>query len=157
NAAFKDKTRTLLVPDPWCTKTPPTPDELMPYFSFVRRQVLEHTSASAPLGVKDYLRFLTFMMTHGLSPRTVLAIVRQLAAERRGDSRWKRVVLHDQLQFDVFVHYHRRFTPAFSTFFLNSTAHYQHAYWDSMDPEAFGKQTTSNAEAHRDAILYGYQ
>jgi hypothetical protein len=147
-----------VLPDPWCTKVRPLPDSLEPYFRFVQRNVLEHTNEQVPLSKADYFEFLRFMMSHGLSASTVIAILKQLSAERSSDCRWKRVVLLDLLQFDVFQHYYRRLQPAFSTFFLNSTAHYQHAYWDSMEPEAFGHPLPApDKEAYRDAILFGYQ
>lgn len=158
NAAARETQHCLLMPDPWSSKVPPTPPELATYFSFVRQQVLEHTNDRVPLSVVDYLRFLTFMATHGLSLKTVVAICRQLLAERAGDRQWQRVVLLDRLQFDVFAHYYRRFKPAFSTFFLNSTAHYQHAYWEHMEPELFAAKGSAPAvEGHGDAILFGYK
>ena len=43
----------------------------------------------------------------------------------------------DQLQFDLFRRHWKRARPDFSTFFLNSTAHYQHIYWRNMEPEHF--------------------
>ena len=60
------------------------------------------------------------------------------------------------MQYDVFAHFHRRLNPAFSTFFLNSTAHYQHAYWENMEPQVFGHpMPVGNGDTHRDAILFG--
>ena len=158
NPSRKDS-RTAVLPDPWCTKVDPWPEELDTFFQFVRMQVLEHTNERMPLGARDYLRFLTFMATHGLSFRSIHAAISQLLAERRDpDCRWKRVVLLDRLQLDVFKYFHRRLKPAFSTLFLNSTAHYQHAYWDRMEPEQFGADPS---EAHDDsrseAILFGYE
>ena len=44
----------------------------------------------------------------------------QLAEERSGTARWKRAVLLDKLQFDVFAWYYRKIRPDFATFFLNS-------------------------------------
>lgn len=147
-----------VIPDPWCTKVRPVPGDLEIYFRFVQRNVLEHTNDQVPLGKRDYIEFLRFMLSHGLSLGTIRAILGQLASERRNGTRWKRVVLLDRLQFDVFHHYYRRLRPDFATFFLNSTAHYQHAYWDSMEPEAFGVPLPApDKETYRDAILFGYQ
>jgi len=148
---------SAVLPDPWCTTVDPTPAELNTYFRFVRQNVLEHTNDRVPLTRADYAKFLTFMAGHGLSLQTMRAITSQLLEERSADSRWKRVVLLDLLQFDVFRHYYRRMRPAFSTFFLNSTAHYQHAYWDSMAPEQFGAVRDADRAKFRDAIRFGYQ
>jgi hypothetical protein len=158
NPARKDG-RTAVLPDPWCTKVAPWPQALDTFFQFVRQQVLEHTNDRVPLGVRDYARFLTFMATHGLSFRSIRATISQLLAERRDpDCKWKRVVLLDRLQLDVFKHFQRRLTPAFSTLFLNSTAHYQHAYWDRMEPEQFGADPNGARDDSRsEAILFGYQ
>jgi hypothetical protein len=150
-------TRGALLPDPWCTKVRPTPSELAPYFRFVQQNVLEHTNQQAPLDRSDQAKFLTFMMRHGLSASTVATIAKQLFDERRNDCRWKRVVLLDLLQFDLFANYFRRLAPALSTFFLNSTAHYQHAYWDSMEPEHFRPTSDVEKQKYRDAIKFGYQ
>lgn len=34
----------LILPDPWTTETAPYPDELLPFFRFVQRNVQEHTN-----------------------------------------------------------------------------------------------------------------
>ena len=48
--------------------------------------------------------------------------------------------------------------PDFSTFFLNSTAHYQHIYWRHMDPESFEvKPDPAERAIYEDAIPYGYR
>jgi len=146
-----------LVPDPWTTGLKPTPDELQPYFHFVQRNVVDYT-AKVGLSRAEQLAFVAFMLRHGLSARTCLAIARQLTGELRGRERWKRAVILDKLQFDVFAAYYRRLRPHFSTFFLNSTAHYQHLYWRSMEPEAFKvKPSAADVAEHGDAIRFGYQ
>src|SRR4029077_3106105 len=138
NPTIKDS-RAAVLPDPWCTQVSPSPRSLEPFFHFVRQQVLEHTNDRVPLSLRDYFQFLAFMATHGLSLRSMRAALSQLLAERSDPNcKWKRVVLLDRLQLDVFENFYRRLRPAFSTFFLNSTAHYQHAYWDRMEPERFG-------------------
>ncbi len=136
-----------VLPDPWTTSVRPYPEALQPYFTFVQRQVMEHTSDGS-FGIRDLARFLQFMATHGLSSGTIGAVVRQLIEERRGGGRWKRAALLDRLQFDVFAWYYRRFRPQFATFFLNSTAHYQHLYWREMDPVAVHRPADRRAAAH---------
>jgi hypothetical protein len=156
NVRYGESLNGAVVPDPWCTQIVPTPLELGQYFHFVQKNVLEHTNDNVPLTKSQYLQFLRFMASHGLSASTITSIVKQLAGERFGDTRWRRAVLLDLLQLDVFVHYYKRFRPEFSTFFLNSTAYYQHAYWESMEPEAFGRPTPE-VDSHRDAVAFGYK
>ena len=157
NVRYDAGLRGCIVPDPWTTSLPPEPAELLPYFRFVQKGVADHTSGKA-LSTREYLEFLGFMVRHGLSAETVGAIVRQLAIERTGRDRWKRAVLLDKLQFDVFSWYYRRLRPHFSTFFLNSTAHFQHLYWRSFAPDLFPvKPSDEDRTEHGSAILFGYR
>lgn len=150
-----------VVPDPWSTTVDTYPDGsgLEHFYRFVQTQVQEHTNDSVPLGPTQYARFLSFMLSHGMSTETTAAIVKQLAAEKlRSGGRWKRAVLLDKLQFDVFRAIHRKHRPNFSTLFLNSTAHMQHAYWRNMDPDAFEKKPTEDEQReYGGAVLFGYE
>ena len=148
-----------VVPDPWTVGTTPFPDELSAYYLFVQRNVQEYTNDRVPLSLGDYARFLKFMVMHGLSLHTIRSIVRQLASERRtGKGRWKRATILDKLQRDVFLHYLKKLRPQFSTFFLNSTAHFQHAHWRNMDPEPFKiKPTDADQSEYQNAVRYGYE
>jgi hypothetical protein len=158
NVAYQSGLKGAVMPDPWTTHVQPTPKDLEPYFSFVQRNVLEYTNARVPLTRSDYLKFVRFMAQHGLSASTVRAIAQQLLQELRGKDRWKRAVILDKLQFDVFRWYYNKIKPRFSTFFLNSTAHYQHFYWRNMEPEVFTVQMSrEEAAKYESAILYGYQ
>jgi hypothetical protein len=159
NIKYDPPLRGAVVPDPWTVGMSPFPEELKPYYLFVQRNVQEYTNDNVPLSTGDYLRFLRFMVSHGLSLHTIRSIVAQLAAERRtGKGRWKRATILDKLQRDVFFHYFRKMRPAFSTFFLNSTAHFQHAHWRNMDPEPFKIKPTDEEQAeYQDAVRYGYE
>ncbi len=158
NIAYQKGLKGAVMPDPWTTHVHSTPDDLQPYFSFIQRNVLEYTNARVPLSKSDYLRFVKFMAQHGLSLGTIAAIVKQLIKEARGQDRWKRAVMLDKLQFDVFSWYYKKIQPRFSTFFLNSTAHYQHFYWRNMEPEVFTVQMSAEeARTYESAILFGYQ
>lgn len=148
------------LPDPWCASEPAFPPELQVYSEFVSRAVLEYSRQSAISSVAELAAFSTFLLAHGLSPHTVAMICRHLVGERlsKTDRHWQRVVLLDRLQFDVFRHYYRRERPDFATFFINSTAHLQHAYWRDMDPAAFElKPSASHVEVYGGAVLFGYQ
>src|SRR5262249_31538950 len=62
------------------------------------------------------------------------------------------------LQFDLFRWYYRRHRPRLSTFFLNSTAHFQHLFWRQLQPELFSVRPSPREQAdYADAILFGYQ
>ncbi len=100
------------------------------------------------------------MMHHGMGVKTINLILYHLFKEIFLDKKlsWKRAVIHDRLQADIFLHYWKKYTPDFSTFFLNSTAHFQHAYWRYMDPEIFSdKANPKDVAQYRDAILFGYR
>jgi hypothetical protein len=97
-------------------------------------------------------------MTHGLSLTTLKAIFQQLLRERFTQSSWKRAVLLDKLQWDVFRWYYNKLNPQLATFFLNSTAHFQHKYWRNMEPDRFKIAPTPEEQSeYEKAILFGYQ
>lgn len=149
---------SFYVADPWSESGDANPPALNHYGRFVAGQVREHTNPDATRG--DRLRFLRFMARHGLSAGTVAAIARQLLAERFADRRlsWRRAALLDRLQFDAFRYYYRRTRPDFASFFLNSTAHFQHSYWRQFEPERFAAPPTDGESALLgDAIAFGYR
>jgi hypothetical protein len=157
NARYDATLSGALLPDPW-SDLRPYPHDLTPYYHFVKQYVLEHTNEKIPLGFDDYRRFLTFLMSHGLSGETARAITKQLIVERWRGNRWKRATILDKLQFDVFSWYYKRIRPHFATFFVNSTAHYQHMYWRHMEPQLFKvRPTTKDQAKFGNAILFGYQ
>jgi len=159
NIKYESPVRGAVLPDPWTVGTSPSPSELEPYYLFVQRNVQEYTNDRVPLSKGDYFRFLKFMLSHGLSAKTVVSIMGQLWSERRtGKGKWKRATILDKLQRDVFLWYFRKLRPAFSTFFLNSTAHFQHAHWRNMDPEPFKiKPTDADQAEYQHAVRYGYE
>jgi hypothetical protein len=161
NVQYHQPIRGWVLPDPWMTKVAPHPaDDLRPYSRFVSANVLEHTLDRVSLSALEKLRFVGFMARHGLSRDTVAAIVGQLVSEqlRQRRTRWKRPVILDKLQFDLFRSLYRRERPDFSTFFSNSTAHFQHLYWRNMEPGHFRVQPTADEQAiYERAVLYGYQ
>jgi len=159
NIKYDTPLRGAVIPDPWTVGVSPYPAEFEPYYRFVQRNVQEYTNDKVPLSKGDYFRFLKFMVMNGLSFRTVRSIIAQLASERRtGKGKWKRATILDKLQRDVFLSYFRKLRPQFSTFFLNSTAHFQHAHWRNMDPEPFKiKPTDADQAEYQHAVRYGYE
>ncbi len=154
-----DRPGSFFIPDPWCTSEPASPADLQVFHRIVARQVQEYSNGGGA-GIGDAAAFLCFMLGHGLSAGTVAAGLRQLAHERFVDpkSTWQRVGLLDRLQFDLFRHLYRRYRPDFATFFANSTAHLQHAYWRFMEPEAFTVRPEDEELARLEhAVLFGYR
>jgi hypothetical protein len=159
NARYDKPLHGFLLPDPWSTGLSPYPEgEFEHYYDFVRNHVQEHSNPNQTSSKGSAFRFLRYMMFHGLSIRTTMLVLGQLLAERRGRGHWKRAALMDRFQWDVFTHYYRELRPDFSTFFLNSTAHYQHTYWRNMDPESFQvKPPEAENRQYSAAIQFGYQ
>lgn len=150
----------FFIADPWCAAHAAVPAELQVYQDFVSRQVREYSRQDGVSAAGEAIRFLNFMLGHGLRPQTLAKFAGRLIAEKTWDrgSGWKRAALQDLLQFDVFNHLYRKQRPHFSTYFSNSTAHYQHAYWRHMDPEPFTvRPSEADRERYGDAILYGYR
>jgi hypothetical protein len=159
NVHYDQTTRGWILPDPWSTDFPPHPDALQSYFRFVQQNVLEYTKDRVRLTGADYVRFLRFMVGHGLSPWTMNFTVRELVSEKwTGNGRWRRAFILDKLQFDLFTAIYKELKPRFSTFFLNSTAHMQHMYWRDMQPQLFkvAPDRDEQSDCAR-AILEGYQ
>ncbi|MDH3658619.1 MAG: alkaline phosphatase family protein [Alphaproteobacteria bacterium] len=154
---FGEHDGSVYLPDPWCSAAAPHPAELLDFHKFVARMVQEYTNTSASVH-QAALRFIAFMTSHGLSLTTVRALSTQLFGEKLGKSRepWQRASLLDAMLFDVFRHYYKQRLPDFATFFVNSTAHYQHAYWRDMDPALFGDEAIGESPK-KNAILFGYQ
>jgi hypothetical protein len=149
----------FILPDPWAVGVRPHPPNMFDaFYDLVSRYVQEYTRDKPPLSKVAYLRFMRFMVENGLSPKTVMETMRQLYGERLSKTKWKRAAILDSLQWDVFRHNYRKLKPTLSTYFINSTAHYQHFYWRNMQPELFEiRDHSSRDEGTENAILFGYQ
>ena len=158
NGATQPGFRGCYLPDPWAVETPALPEGLFePFLTLVRRYVQEHT-AQPEVSTADFARFGAFMIRHGLSTASVLAALRQLAKERTSNVKWRRAMILDRLQWDLFRSIHKRERPDFATFFLNSTAHYQHFHWREFEPELFQVRASAEDEqAFGEAVLEGYR
>lgn len=156
---YGDRLNGAIVPDPWASHLEPEPkEEFDAFFKLISAYVKEYSSDKVGLGKMDYVRFGQFMLSHGLSPKTVRKTISQLASERGGRYRWKRAMILDRLLWDLFRSEWRKRKPHLSTLFLNSTAHLQHYHWRNMEPEAFRIRPGADEQAeYGDAILAGYQ
>lgn len=157
NAPGFAKPGSFYLPDPWCSTEPPYPAELAAYQRVVVTKVQENSNSGASLSKGQYADFAKFLVQNGLRGSTVLAIGQQLLSEvRGGKTSWKCATLLDRLQLDIFLKYWNRTKPDFASFFLNSTAHYQHAYFHFLEPEKFHLPADDlDDPVHRDAILFG--
>lgn len=157
NVRFDTPINGRILPDPW-SSADAYPRELNSFFQFVRKQVQEHSNDRAPLSLGEAARFVAFLLSHGLAFSTITSIIQQILDERRTNVRWKRATLLDRMQWDLFKHYFRKDRPAFSTFFVNSTAHFQHCYWRNFEPEHFSIQPSpEEQQSLQDAIAFGYR
>jgi len=146
--------------DPWCDGERAYPDELNIYQSFISRMVREYSNPDQSNDAASALQFGSFLLRRGLSAASVTSIVSQLASEKLSDPAlsWRRAAILDRLNLDVFSHYYRRHRPGFATFFSNSTAHLQHAYWRFMDPAPFSvKPSPEDEKRYGGAIAFGYE
>ena len=105
------------------------------------------------------LSFGWFLLRHGLSIRNACAVLGQLWSERRDPGiRWRRAMLLERLQYDVFRRLNDRLGVRFATFFCNSTAHFQHYNWRNMEPGLFtAPPPASDHPSLSDAIPEGYR
>ncbi|MDP5132078.1 MAG: alkaline phosphatase family protein [Paraglaciecola sp.] len=152
-------TKITALPDPWSIDVMASPNSLQPFYDFVRANVQEHSNTNFTLSIADYGRFFWFMLRHGLSFTTskklATSVWKQLT---KADDRWKKAMLLDWLQFDVFKHVYQQQQPHFATFFSNSTAHFQHKFWRYMEPEKFPlKPSDAEIARYGNAVLYAYK
>ena len=150
---------TWVLPDPWTLDTEPNPKELMPFYKFVCSNVQEHTNEGFKLSLGDYGKFLFFMLKNGLSIKAIVKIITQLTKQVvKAPDRWKKAMLLDALQWDVFKHVYKKNKPDLATFFSNSTAHFQHKYWRYMEPDKFSLEIDpKEIKKFQGAVLYGYK
>jgi hypothetical protein len=149
---------SFYLPDPWCNSETAYPPKLQAYQRVVLEMVQENTNSGRSLDVRSLADFVAFWMSHGMSLETISSIVGHLCEEvldRRQS--WKKVVLLDKIQCDIFSHYWRKMRPDFSSFFINSTAHYQHSYFHHLDAADGGGEAAPGSPVHKDAVLFGYQ
>jgi hypothetical protein len=147
-----------IIPDPWDKHGQAYPNWLQTFYRTVARQV-QDSSTNGAFSPQELAAFGWFLLRHGVTVSTVVAVLRQLASERREPAlRWRRACLLDRLQYDVFHHLNRRLGVRFATFFCNSTAHFQHYYWRNMEPEHFDvPPPESDHPSLKEAILFGYR
>ncbi|MBT5047956.1 MAG: hypothetical protein HOM58_05595 [Rhodospirillaceae bacterium] len=161
NAAGLDQSGSFFMSDPWCASERAFPQTLQPIQDFVQQRVQNYSLPNEAV-LTSTLRnvaLLQRLVQSGLSARTISIILSQLISEKTGgNTSWKRVALLDHILFDIFKKYYCSSAPSFSTFFANSTAHLQHAYWRFMEPEAFDiTPSDEDLATYGSAVFFGYQ
>lgn len=153
NTGYADNFKGLLLPDPWSESVQPyPPGQFDVYSKFVASAVHGVSTKSTP----SPFRFLKFILSSGLSAGTIWKIGTQLLSEVFDKSvKWRRASVLDWIQYDLFRHKFIKEQPDFSTFFLNSTAHYQHHYWSEMQQEQNSDDKNSSSKSK--AVITGYQ
>ena len=146
-----------MIPDAWDQVRKPHPPALEPFYNFVASKVRDVSK-----GDRDTSGFVPagwFLMRNGLQGKTIKRALSHLAAEKRDpELEWRRASILDWVQYDLFRTLNRKKNIRFSTFFANSTAHYQHYFWRHMDPSAFSD--TGEEQPHWSlpgAVQYGYE
>ena len=153
-----DQAGSIFLPDPWNNTQNASPSELAPFRAFLTKAVQEQSNARWT--TSELFGAAGFMLQHGLTLSTVWAAARQIASEKLNNtpSSWKRVQILDRILLDVFVYLYKRQRPQFATFFSNSTAHLQHAYWRFFEPGKFSEPVkASDLVAYGDAVKFGYR
>jgi hypothetical protein len=145
------------IPDPWDQPEFVAPLDVLPFYSFVSKHIKEN-SRHATATVREIIAFLRFMVRNGLSLRTIWQTGCQLAREAfRPGQKWRRALILDLLQYDLFRRLNERFDVEFASFFSNSTAHLQHYYWRNMDPQRFSAAPPPGSDPSlRNAIQSAY-
>ncbi|HTT13479.1 MAG TPA: hypothetical protein VMG60_21620 [Burkholderiaceae bacterium] len=148
---------SVFLPDPWNDDQHAYPTELETFRSFLAKAVQEQRGT--PWSRGELIRVFSFLLSNGLRPATILAALKQLAAERVSSTpvAWRRVQILDLILLDVFLHLYRKHRPEFATYFSNSTAHLQHAYWRYLEPERFSEPVSdADRSAYAGAVRFGY-
>jgi hypothetical protein len=144
------------IPDPWDDADHVAPEDARPFFRFVSKHVQEN-SRHATAAPREALEFARFMVRSGLSWRTVWAAGLQIVREvLQPVQKWRRALILDLLQYDVFRHLNARFEVEFASFFSNSTAHLQHYFWRDMEPDRFDVAPVSADASLKHAIRDAY-
>ena len=159
NAPSLENRGSFYMSDPWCAGQKAFPATLQPIQDFVQKSVQNYSLPKDNIfsSILRNTALLQRLVQSGLSYKTISTAVSQLIKEKfNHNSAWKRVALLDYILFDIFKKQYLTKAPSFSTFFSNSTAHLQHAYWRFMEPEAFELEPSEEDLAtYGNAVLFG--
>ncbi len=154
---FKGDNSTY-IPDPWCNGESTYPEHLQQSYDFISENVMGYSDKTK--GTINKIKAINNLRKNGLTLKTILKILQQLFIQRINYKKhsWKQATLLDLIQFDLAYKIIKESKPTFITFFSNSVAHLQHAYWRYLQPEKFNQEIgKENQELYKDAVFYGYQ
>ena len=146
------------IPDTFASDTSTYPDSLRPIQELNLTYTRSIRLPSDRDGAWFKARLGVALVSLGLSARTASRIAIQLARERwQPTSRWRRVGLQPQVNFDFFRRLYRKYQPEFASFHSNHVAHYMHTYWRAMQPEVFPNAINPEEVRHYGGtIAHGY-
>lgn len=149
----------FVVPGPFAPGNETHPPELEPVQALNRRYTQAHNGTKRPPGALDAIRSGARLMRLGLRMRTIGKVAAQLVRERfQPQSRWRRVCLQPELNFDFFCDLYRRHRPDFATWHTNHAAHFMHHYWRAWDDSKFvAKSSAAERQQFGEAVPVGYQ
>jgi hypothetical protein len=150
--------RGYVVPDAWSAQRSPHPASLRPFHVAIAGMVQESSHAGG-ITRSQVVSLGWFLVRHGLSMATAWRALTQLLGEVRDRGvRWRRGLILERIQYDVFRCLNRRHRVRFATLFCNSTAHLQHYHWRNLEPDEFSAPPPpTDHPSLRAAIPEGYR
>jgi hypothetical protein len=125
------------VPDFFANESFTHPRDLVAFQQFnllMTRMSARNVAAGFPL--KSAVEFLKFYTTHGMSPTSVTATLKELITETiHQHLRCRRRSIQPLLSLDVFLHLMHRTGPDFATLYTNHVAAAMHRYWAAAYPD----------------------
>ncbi|TWT52054.1 hypothetical protein KOR42_31510 [Thalassoglobus neptunius] len=133
-------------------------DELELLSRFFLQRATDDRDHSTPIGARETLGLFRSLRKRGLTGQTAQRILQQLFAERTRSVRWKRPLLLDAIQCDLFEEYYSSHRPALSMFRSHTASHFQRRYWRYFQPELFPiRASASDLLTFRTALLECYR
>ncbi|MEW4487918.1 hypothetical protein AB1L42_07525 [Thalassoglobus sp. JC818] len=149
--------------DELCESTSPitqliSNDELELLSRFFVQRATDDRDHSTPIGAREVLGLFSSLRKRGLTSQTAQRILRQLFAERTRSVRWKRPLLLDAIQCDLFEKHYTTHRPTLSVFRSQAASHFQRRYWRYFQPELFPiRASASDLLTFRTALLECYR
>jgi Type I phosphodiesterase / nucleotide pyrophosphatase len=149
----------FVVPGPFAPGNETHPPQLEPVQALNRRYTQAHNGTKRPPGFLEAARSGARLMRMGLRVHTICKVAAQLVRERfQPHSRWRRVCMQPELNFDFFSDLYRRHRPDFATWHTNHAAHFMHHYWRAWDDSKFeAKSSPAERQQFGEAVPVGYR
>ncbi len=149
---------SFYVPDPFSDHSKCKPDLIQPIQEFQLSLSRKSARNIEKSFIKDLTpRLITSLVKSGVTVKTLLQAMNQLAQERIIPSRiCRRRVYQTLLNFDIYMSLLQKECPEFSTFFTNHVASAMHRYWEASFPEDYdiSSQSMEWKKLYKDEIFY---